>query len=557
MRKIYYNIILFILFVNSLYTQSELIPINHKIYNFIETMHKKQIIKDYNSANIPISRKEVAFFLKIINENQKKLNYTEQEILKELNKEFEYDINKNIDNSISILSNKNFLINLFDNNKQKYLYAYKDSLANFFLDGTGFISHRQYQLETLGNTFITLAEYGIRIRGSLYDNLGYYLRISSGQQWNGDYFTRLIADKYDTKLHSTTKFLSEKYFETFEGYLRYSFLNDNFSITLGREGINLGTGYIDKLFISSNAAPFDFGKVDIHYKKIKYTYLYGSLRGISKNTVLESKNIISHRVDVGLSDIFRFGIFEAIITANKPINFTYLNPMSFLFSADLSAQNDNTSNSFIGLDFELLPAKNIGIQASFLIDDFDFKYAWKNVPESNNNRFGWQIGLINCDFLGINNLIAKIEYTHLDPFMYSHKSNQSQYTHWGLPLGHALKPNSDEIALNLQSWLTKRININILIQYQRNGEGILYDNNGNIIKNYGADINNSDGLYLSKAYFLDGNRVDYFNLKLYLLFEPIKQIFFRIDYQLNITNKKYISKEMYDNLFYFTFYTDL
>jgi len=547
----------FLLFICSshLFAQVELVPISNKVYPFLNSLFIRNIITNYNSANLPLSRSSIADYLNKLNDSNPNLSVAEKKILNDLKIEFDYDINKKLTQSVPLLSDFN-IENIFKDDSYKFLYSYADSNASLFLDGTVLVSQRIFDSESFNKTSITIGEYGFRLRGTLYHNIGFYLKASSGQQFNGDYYSRTVAAEFDPKLHSTLKFLSEKYLDSFEGYLRFETSNRAFALTMGREAMTLGTGYIDKLFLSTNAVPFDYAKIDLGYKGIKYSYFYGNIRGDSLGVVLESKNIIAQRLDISLSEKIRLGVFESVITANRPISFTYLNPVSFLFSADLTAEKENRSNAMIGLDIEILPFKNVGFQSSLLIDDFDFKLIGKDTPASNNNRFGWQFGIFYSNPLGIKDLNASLEYTHLDPFLYSHKSNMSQYTNWSLPLGHKLRPNSDEIALKLDYYFTSRIISTLTIQHQRTGEGFVYDQNGVLIRNYGADINHGEGLYLAKAYFLDGNRVDQTIITFHTRFEPIRQYFLDVTYTGWLINDKYISKNYFDQFFYLTISTD-
>lgn len=553
MKKIFSLFI--ILLYSTIFCQTELVPISHKIYYLLNDFSKRGLITNYNQSDIPMSRRKITFFIKELDDKKQQLSQTEKDILQDLKIEFSFDLNKNLDKSFSFVDNFAFT-NLFNNNKQKYLYAFADSNASFFLDGTGFLSYRNFNLQSAKSTTIGLGEFGFRVRGTLYENLGFYLRASTGQQINGDLSSRLTAASFDSKLHSTLKFISEKYFETYEGYLRYESLNQSFAFTIGREEINLGTGYLDKLFIGSNAAPFDFAKLNINYKNINYTFLYGNLRGDSLGVTLTSKNIIAHYLNFNLLNNLRFGVFETVIVPNRPLSFSYLNPVSFLFSADLTAMNNNDSNSMIGFDAEYFPINNIALQSTFLIDDYDFKLIGDKSPESNNNRFAWQFGFYYSNFLGINNLSSVIEFTHLDPFFYSHKSNKAQYTHWQLSLGHSLPPNSDELAIKFSSFITNRIKTDFEIKLRRTGEGLLFDSNGKLIRNYGANINRGDGLYFYKAYFLDGNRINTNVFDVKVKIEPIRQYFIEFYYSLMLIDKKYISKKFTDHIFYITISTD-
>ena len=191
-----------------------------------------------------------------------------------------------------------------------------------------------------------------------------------------------------------------------------------------------------------------------------------------------------------------------------------------------------------------------------MVDDYDFKYIGSDSPYSNNNRFAWQFGLFNSDFLGIGDLSAAIEFTHLDPFFYSHKSNKSQYTNWGLSLGHGLRPNSDELAVKLNYWITSRVRTSLKFQFQRTGEGLEYDQYGNLVRNYGADINHGEGLYLAKAIFLDGNRVNNAIFTLKFLIEPVRQYFIDIEYTGRLIDKIYAGQKFTDQFLYITLSTD-
>ncbi len=537
----------------TVYSQIELVPVNHKVYTFLNSLHKRGIIIGYNNANLPFSREIVAEYIQIINAHRNWLSSTEENLLNDLAIEFSYDLNHNLSNSHSLLISTDEIL-YPGSSPQKYLYAFTDSAATLFVDGLLWGSQRNYGMSEYKSN-LSLGEYGFRIRGTVYQDIGFYLKLSSGQAFAGGRDTRVIATNYDPRLRKTYKFLDEKYFENFEGYLRYR-LKPGAYLTFGREGVTLGTGYLDKLLISNNAAPFDYGKFDLGYKAVNYSFLYGNLRGDSMGVQIDSKNIIAHRLDLTLSDYFKIGIYEAVVNSNQHLNFTYLNPVSFLFSADLSTEKDNNSNSMIGLDVEIIPYRNTGVQFSFLIDDFDFRYIDSNEPQSNNNKFAWQLGVFNSQPFLIKDLDISAEYTRLDPFVYSHKSNKSHFTHWNYSLGHSLPPNSDEIACKIDYNFSARLRSNIKFRYQRSGEGITYDGLGNIQKNFGSDIWNSDGIYLKKVKFLEGNRVNRQIIAMNLIWEPVRQFFVDLNYSGIFTDFIGSGKTSADHLFFITLSID-
>ncbi|MCL6098259.1 MAG: hypothetical protein M1391_06770, partial [Bacteroidetes bacterium] len=261
MKKKFF-LLLFLFSAVNIFSQQELVPVSHKVYQFLKRMELKGVIENYNSSNLPLSRKDVAIFLREIQEKQSNLDSSEKKVFKDLLIEFHFDLEKNLEGSYSFFK-KPSLGEIFNDDNYKYLYAYADSNASLFLDGMGSLSYRDFNAESYPKTNIGLGEIGIRLRGTLYDNFGYYLRMSNGQQISGDGYARVVAASYDSKLHSTLKFLNEKYYDSFEGYMRFEASNRAIALTFGREKFQMGTGFIDKLFLSGNTAPFDFGRIDV------------------------------------------------------------------------------------------------------------------------------------------------------------------------------------------------------------------------------------------------------------------------------------------------------
>ncbi|MBK8551912.1 MAG: hypothetical protein IPL53_12925 [Ignavibacteria bacterium] len=151
-----------------------------------------------------------------------------------------------------------------------------------------------------------------------------------------------------------------------------------------------------------------------------------------------------------------------------------------------------------------------------------------------------------------------LEYTHLDPFVYSHRSNKSTYTNYLMSLGHALPPNSDEIAAKFSYDITNRLQIDLLYQHQRSGEGIVVDSTGRLIANYGGNINFGLGdAYLRTNGFLDGTRInrDIFTAGIY--WEPVRQFYLEGKFQYRIINNLTEDIKFKDSYYFATVGIDL
>jgi hypothetical protein len=325
--------------------------------------------------------------------------------------------------------------------------------------------------------------------------------------------------------------------------------------------MKMGTGFLDNLLLSNrNSAPFDYIKVDLAYKKLKYSFYHAGIVGTdSAGNQLSSKYLVMHRLEIGplFNNVLKLGFTEMLVYSNVPVNFAFLNPLSFLTSADLNTEipGKNSNNTLIGLDFQLFPVKKLAIQGTWLIDDLNFNTLGKSGTQSNDNKFGFQGGFNWQDAATVKNLSFTYEYTKIGPFVYSHRDINNSYTTWDLPLGHALQPNSDEHAIKLAYDFNSRLNLAVTYEHQRSGENVL-DSLGNITLNVGSDPLHGNGDMDRENIFLNGNRVDRNIIIAELSWQPIRQYYLIAKFQnINIDNL-YNSTKLKDNIFFFTFRFD-
>ncbi|MDQ3020005.1 MAG: capsule assembly Wzi family protein [Bacteroidota bacterium] len=560
--KLFFILNFSFLILNCSFAQVELVEVTNPVYSFLKRMQLMKIIPEYNSSSLPISRGEVGKYLIKIIESSDKITSTDKKLLIDYELEFEYDMFGKTKKQSSIFG-KNGLKSIFNDNVQKHLYFITDSNNSFFSDFTGMLSQRGSDGDSIGSNSIFLGEIGIKFRGTLYNTVAYSLFLFTGQFANADDTDFVFASDTDPNLKGNNNFINKKNFNSFTGYLRYQTKNNWLALTFGRTQLNSGFGYIDKLFLSDNTVPFDFGNLVINYKAVNYSFTYGSLQGDSVGIYpafslreLSSKNIATHSLNINFSDAFKIGLWESVIISRQPFSFTYLNPISFLTSADLSigAEQTEENNSLLGIEMEIIPVKNFSFQTSLLIDDLTFGTLGKQ-DSLNENKFGWQLGALWSNAANIN---LALEFTHLDPFVYSHRSNKSTYTNYLMPLGHALPPNSDEIAAKISCDVSDRLNINLLYQHQRSGEGIVLDSSGNIIANYGGNINFGLGdAYLRTNGFLDGTRINRDIFTAEILWQPVWQFYFEGKFQYRVNNNLTDDLKFKDSFYFASFKVDL
>ena len=118
MKKLFTLLIIIIIsmifFVSKSEAQVELVQPNHPVYDFLQRMQTLKIIFDYNKANIPISRENVAVYLKTVVAAKNKITSVDREILKDYEIEFEYDMYGTLKNAAPLF--KEGFKNIFSNN---------------------------------------------------------------------------------------------------------------------------------------------------------------------------------------------------------------------------------------------------------------------------------------------------------------------------------------------------------------------------------------------------------------------------------------------------------
>lgn len=183
-----------------LIAQTEYVPVDKRVYEFLERMETIQIIPDYNSFEVPKTRKEIAEYLTTVISNQQKLDETDKKYLNDLEVEFEFELYGTLKNSSSLLSrNYDFL-----SQNQKYLFYYNDSdKINLFVNLIGegqLLLKNDLQMKTSPSAFLGII--GGDIRGTLLNKFGFYIHGTNGNVFGKKEAALLREDlQYNYKLN--------------------------------------------------------------------------------------------------------------------------------------------------------------------------------------------------------------------------------------------------------------------------------------------------------------------------------------------------------------------
>lgn len=543
-------LVLFLILQLNLLAQVENVQLNHPVYTFLKEMYVKGLV-DYIKEDDPVmSRFEIINLLEKIKSNENILSQTEKKLVYKYIDELSDELNP--ETSTQLFNPKeDFITGLSDIFSQqiKYLYAYKQDGANIFLEGLGHFYHGQRFSPTPTNN-ANLYDIGFRMRGTVFDHLGYNLTVIKG----GVSGNRSIAETIEPKLLSNYKWVENlenigNYGFNY-GYLKYftePIKEMKLSVQLGREDITFGYGYGSKLVLSGENPTLDFVKFNFDYGVIHFTSMHASTVGNFSTDYYQryTKYLALNRLKLSFKNLFDFGIGETMIYSGRGIELGYLSPLAFYKFIEMDLQDRD--NGTLWMDFQTNFLKKIQFQATFFLDE----NILSNLQDLDRytNKTAYQLNAFWYEPFSMQDFSLIVEYTKIRPYVYTHREPENTYTAFGTNLGHRIGPNADEIMFRANYNLNDRIRLSGEYRFSRKGKNI-YDENGNLVKNVGGDIFLSHPVVVIEktAKFLDGERINTSNFILGIRIEPIREFYF--DILLNHISTRNLNKSKSDNLTY-------
>ena len=509
-------------FPSTLLAQAEHVEVEHPVYPFLNRMQLRGLLPGYSRAMLPLERKQVTAMLRGLEEKTAELSGAERSLAARFADEFVAEADGTQDAAALFQTPLPDLIDATFSDREKFLYRWRSEDGESFF-AAEFLGSLEYRTLTDGDAAsnVTLAQLGGRFRGTLGGTVGFGLRATNGTAVG----TRSLALS-DHELRRNFNFagLDKDFYDFSEAYVSATW--DWGSAAIGREKRMIGSGISNQMLLSTNAQPFDAVTLTAHAGAFRFLFLHGFL--LSELEILDqgrpyydSKYVAMHRAEADIAGAVRFGVFESVVYSQRELDFGYLIPVNFYKSAEHAG--GDRDNPMLGFDLATLFLPGTQLYGSWLIDDVDFS---RLGDEWWGNKFLWQGGVMNATLLP--NTDIALEYTRIDPYVYTHRLDGNQYTHNHDALGVELAPNSDELYASLRHWVGARLWLQLEWHHRRHGRNEV-DAEGNILVNHGGDI------YVTRDYdrdseiapFLAGPRDDSDILTLSARWEPWRNIVFR------------------------------
>ncbi|MBN1300257.1 MAG: hypothetical protein JW995_03495 [Melioribacteraceae bacterium] len=525
-------IILFFIPFAITFAQIGYVDVNERVYSFLSRMNTLNLLENYSEFVQPKSAREIASQLITLANKKNLLNPVDKKILDELLTDYEYVMRDSVSFYSSLLTEMDY--NHFYTSSPKYLFFSYDSGGFSFY--SNLIINNQYIFNSNPtnhkNRTVNIIKYGGIVGGTLYNNLGYRIKATNGTFFGNRNLAELTGSlKYNFKFrYDQIESGGVDYFDETEGYFYGDW--EHFRFKIGRDRLNIGYGEI-KSIIGNNAPNFDFVQLEMNYGMFNFSFFHGKLLGRQTEyfhpvqgqiKTITDKYFGYHRMELNFGRHLKLGAGEIIIYSKRSIDFSYLNPFNFYKSVEHA--NQDRDNSMLFFDFRNNSFKGLKLYATILLDDINFEKIGTNFY---GNQMMLDVGGKIIPGYRIIPVEIEMQYLRIDPYLYTHRINENNFTNNGFIISDNFEPNSENYRLGITSDIHHRINFGLNFIYTVHGSNILYSD-GSIKTNVGGDINIGHRVGdQDKVQFLDGQREYSRVYNLFVNSEFIKNYFLRFD----------------------------
>ncbi|MAT39653.1 MAG: hypothetical protein CL946_08615 [Ectothiorhodospiraceae bacterium] len=521
--------------------QMEYVPADHEVYDFLTMMHVQGRIQRYSRASLPLQIREVATYIRDLQDESDDLSPSQRQI-----------VGKYYDEFVRYLDGDQARTELFsdglsgvftDDEKYLYTWASADRSTTFHMELLASLEQKIGIYES-GTENATLAVLGGRFMGTAGGLIGYGLSSTNGAKFGNEELALR-----DRRLGQNFKIVADddEFFDVTEAYINAGW--EWGSLAIGNQRLVMGNSPLNPTILGLNPPTFNAVRLEIDVADFRFSYFHGFLSQaieFDRETApfADTKYIAGHRAEADIADAVRIGVFETIVYASRELDPAYLVPVNFFKSAEHAG--GDRDNPMLGFDIQTLAFEGFEAYGSWTIDDVDYS-RWGS--DWWGNKFVWQGGVLTSAVLP--NSLLGIEYTRIEPYTYSHFQLKNIYAHRNYLLSSGQPPNSDQWTVSLQHWFNERLRASGNFSIRRHGQNV-YDDDGNITGNFGGDIYNTfhgNERENDLAPFLDGPRETSQFAEIQIVYEPLRDYTIAATYILEMRDNELLPESTLEHFF--------
>ena len=463
----------FILISSTLSAQNVYEPINSYIYDYLERLTVKGVI-NFNSAIEPITRHEIAGYLLTADSLQSKLTPLEIKELQFYEEEYADEIDILTGTECYELPQTDFFRS--GDTGRFRVFRYRDSSFTFYADPI-----LGYEINFVGGKNNSHRFNGAQFSG-YYKQWGFSLKFRDNEETGDNIdFTKSLTTVPGINLTKMGK--QSVQYDVVDAEVNYGWSTG--VISLGKYNLNWGSGQGGKLILSDKAPSFPMIRFEFYpVSWLKFTYFHGWLKSnvVDSSTIRKTpvsgrediqeipKFIAAHMISFYPWNNLTFSIGESIIYSHD-IQPVYFIPVIFFKAVDhyLSSKEIESSSGNAQLFFDAYyknSALRSKVYGTLFIDEISFENIFKG---GNLSALGYTLGIETIDPVVKNSSIL-IEYSRINPFVYTNSNNTQLYTNNRYQLGHWIGSNADQIYMKYQQQILRGLSADITGWYVRKGQ---------------------------------------------------------------------------------------
>lgn len=422
--------------------QNVSVPIGHPVYNFLERLEAYGIFSSFALRVQPVTRDGVLRMLKKADSSlTADLTSAEQASLRRYLSEFS-DPPPGQDRSVRH-DGEPHMLRLAEGGRQIFV----DLLASQEFDfRRGGRSGEKNISRTLG---------GVRVRGDLAGSLGFFVEATNTlERGADDSLETFRPDAGAPVTLSGASAFKDQALAAF--FLRLPWLR----VEIGRNRLSWGSSPVSQLGLGRDNMPVDLVRLELTWRPFQFSYVHAVLRADPR------RYFAGHRLDVALGWRGGVGLYEGVIYGGRNVEFQYLNPLMVYHTAEhLLGDRDN---NVLGIDFTFWPQRGKKIYGEIFIDDLSLEFP---IDTYWGNKLAYLFGAFIARPLGWRDAEMRVEYTRIDPYVYTHDDRTNVYAHSGESLGSPLGPNADRFSLAAAYQPHRDVRFSASYLHDRKGKG--------------------------------------------------------------------------------------
>lgn len=294
---------------------------------------------------------------------------------------------------------------------------------------------------------------GLEVRGMVSERLGFFARLTENQSSYPNYaqdsvdarqavpgegrFKPFVSTVGDSLFAHGSDYFGAQGYVTFQPIERVR-------VSFGHDRHFIGNG-VRSLILSDYGNSYLFLRLQTQVWRLHYQNLFMQLTNQFDNandSLLTKKYAAIHHLSLNVNKWLNIGLSETVTFGRRDgFELQYLNPI--IFYRAIEYHLGSPDNVMLAADWKANFARHFSFYGQVVLDEFNFAEI-KNRTGWWANKYGYQVGLKYVDVAGISNLDWQTEFNTARPYLYSHNTEQGNFTHYNQPLAHPLGANFRE-----------------------------------------------------------------------------------------------------------------